>query len=104
MPRRLLVDDRFCMLMKMPKIQQEVEPYNLAYGHTIAFVELRNGRKISCDQFADRASDVSYMYSWYLYPTSTFDCGKGYQIVKELPENSVSLPPFEKHVYDRNVQ
>jgi len=104
MPGRILVDERFCMLMKMSKIQQEVEPYNLAYGHTIAFVELRNGRKIYCNQFADRASDVSYMYTWHLNFTSTFDCRKGMKIVKELPENSVSLHPFEKHVYCKNMQ
>jgi len=104
MPGRILVDERFCMLMKMPKIQQEVEPYNLAYVHIIAFVELRNGRKIYCNQFADRVSDVSYMYTWHLNFTSTFDSTKVIKIVKELPENSVSLPPFEKHVYCKNMQ
>lgn len=104
MPGRILFDNRFCMLMKMPKIQQELEPYNLAYDHTIAFVELRNGRKISCSQVADRTSDVSYIYSWYLNLTSTIDCTTGFKVVKELPENSVSLHPFEKHVYCKNMQ
>ena len=93
----MLVDNRFVILMNMPSIQKVTEPYNLDVVHTVAFVKLSNGRKISCSQNADRGGDVSYMYSRPHPNTGVFN----YRILHP-PENPVALPPFEKHLYDNN--
>ena len=89
---RMLVDNRFLILMNMPRIQKVAEPYNLECVHTVAFVKLSKGRKISCSQNADRGSDVSYMYSRPDPNNGVFT----YRILHP-PENPVALPPFEKH-------
>ncbi len=91
MPRRMLVDNRFVVLLNMPSIQTVTEPYNLEVVHTVAFVKLSNGRKISCSQNADNKSDVSYTYS-------RPDPVNGIYTYRTLrpPENSVAMPPFEK--------
>ena len=88
----MLIDNRFVMLMNMPSIQKVTEPYNLDLVHTVAFVKLSNGRKISCSQDADRGSDVSYIYSRPHPDTGIYN----YRIFKP-PENPVDLPLFEKH-------
>jgi hypothetical protein len=93
---RILVDNRFVVLLNMPSIQTVTEPYNLEYVHTVAFVKLSNGRKISCSQNADKGSEVSYMYSRPDTNTGIFT----YRIVKP-PENPAALPPFEKRSYDK---
>lgn len=88
----MLVDNRFIVLLNMPSIQQVTEPYNLECVHTVAFVKLSKGRKISCSQNADRGSDVSYMYSRPDPNNGVFT----YRILHP-PEKPVALPPFEKH-------
>ena len=95
---RMLFDNRFVILLNMPAIQKVTEPYNLEYVHTVSFVRLSNGRKISCSQDSDKGSEVSYMYSRPDKNTGIFT----YRIVKP-PENSVALPPFEKRSYDKKA-
>ena len=90
----MLFDNRFIVLLNMPSIQKVTEPYNLDGVHTVAFVKLSKGHKISCSQNADRGSDVSYMYSRPDPKNGVFT----YRILHPL-ENPVALPPFEKHSY-----
>ena len=98
--RKLILDAKYQIVMKMSRIQQVANPYNLDCVHTTAFVILSNKRKISCSQNADRRSDVNYMYI-NTRPnsfTEFFDCGVVYK--KVVPqENLVALPPYEKHAY-----
>jgi hypothetical protein len=97
------VENTFLALLNMPRIQQVADPYNLTHVHTTAFVQLPNGRKISCNQDADIVSDVSYTFSRPANYTSLYDCGK--VITTVFPaENSSALPPYVKHSYDNNRQ
>jgi hypothetical protein len=98
--RKLILNAKYQIVMKMSRIQQVANPYNLDCVHTTAFVILSNERKISCSQNADRGSEVQYMYI-NTRPnsfTGFFDCGVVYKKVVP-PENLVALPPFEKHSY-----
>ena len=94
----MLFDNRFVILLNMRTVQQVTEPYNLECVHPVSFVRLSNGRKISCSQDSDKGSEVSYMYSRPHPNTGVFN----YRIVKPT-ENSVALPPFEKHSYDKKA-
>ena len=98
--RKLVLDAKYQIVMNMPRIQIVANPYNLDVVHAVSFVKLSNGRRISCSQNADRGSEVQYMYI-NATPnafTGLFECGIVYKNVLP-PENSVALPPFERHSY-----
>ena len=95
---RQVLDPKYQSVMRMPRIQQVAEPYNLGCVHAVSFVKLSNGRRISCSQNADRGSEVQYMYTKPHPSTGIYNYGIIYRNVVP-PENSAALPPFEKHSY-----
>ena len=97
--RKKVLDSKFRMVMNMHRIQKVTFPYNLDSVHEIAFVSMpSSGRRIRCFQNADRSSDVSYSFSRPHDSTLVYNYGSVITTVRP-PENSVALPPFEKHSY-----
>ena len=95
---RQVLDTKYQSVMRMPRIQQVAEPYNIECGHPVAFVKLSNGRKISVWQDADNSSAIKYSFTRPHPSTFLYNYGIIYRHVVP-PENSVALPPFEKHSY-----
>lgn len=96
--RKLVLGYPFRMVIYKPLIQKVAFPYNLDSVHEIAFVKLPLGRKITCFQDGNKSSDVRYSFTRPHDSTMLYNYGTIVEIVYPH-ENSVALPPFEKHSY-----
>ena len=95
--RKLVLDSKYRAIMKMPRIQQVANPYNLECLRAAAVVILSNERKITFYE-GPHGYDIRYQFRNPNKYSGLWDYERRIKTIYPT-ENSVALPLFEKHSY-----